>query len=126
MADKIFFDLQHRNQGVKVLSFSFAPQGTSQPTFVAADGRGVATIVRNSAGNFTITLEDAYPRLLSLQSTLAIVSATDIMLQWGAIDVVIAKTLVIRAVVAAVETDIAANAANRIYVDLALRNTSIV
>ena len=126
MADVIFFNIQHRNQGVKYLGFSFAPQGTGAPTFVAADGRGVTSIVRNGAGNWTITLAQRYPRLLTAHATLAITAATDIMLQWGAIDVVTNGTLVLRAVVAAVETDIAANADNRIYVELALRNTGIV
>lgn len=44
---------------------SFAAAGA--PTLVAGQNRGIASIVRNSAGNYTITLQDSYQRLLMIE-----------------------------------------------------------
>lgn len=124
MADRAFRKTcQTLEIDLTFLSLSFAPAGTGAPTGIT--GRGVASIVRNSAGNFTITLEDAYSALLDAKMTIAMDAATDISPQLGAVDVVTAKTIVVRTIVAAVETDIAANANNRVYVELSLRNSAL-
>ena len=123
MADKIFYGVQARNQGVKILTFSFLPAGSSAPTGLA--GRGVASVVRDSAGKFTITLEDKYPALLSAEVLIAMNAVADLKAQLGAVDVSNAKTIVLNILAVATPTDIAANAANRVYVTLHLRNTSI-
>ena len=39
--------------------------GTGAPTLVAANSKGIKSIVRNSAGNYTITLQDQYTRMYS-------------------------------------------------------------
>lgn len=123
MADKIFYDVQARNQGVKILTFSFKPADTSAPTGLA--GRGVASVVRDDAGDFTVTLEDAYPALLSGHLTLGLNADTDLVASFGAIDVVTAKTVKIRLLTDATPTDLAANANNIVFVTLFLRNTSV-
>lgn len=43
---------------------------TGAPTLVAAASKGIASIVRNSAGNYTITLSDRYKAFLGGQVTL--------------------------------------------------------
>lgn len=39
---------------------------TGAPTLVSGQNRGISTIVRNSAGNYTITLMDSYVRTLGV------------------------------------------------------------
>ena len=52
-------------------------------------------------------------------------AATDLIPQWGAIDVSTAKTLVLRVQAAATPTDIASNAANVVSFSLILQNTNV-
>lgn len=42
---------------------------TGAPTLVASDSTGIASVTRNSAGNYTIALSDNYNKLLGLEST---------------------------------------------------------
>lgn len=41
---------------------------TGAPTLVTAYSKGIASIARNSAGNYTVTLDDKYPRFLFMQN----------------------------------------------------------
>ena len=124
MADRAFRKtVQTLEVDLTFLSLSFAPAGAGAPTGIT--GRGVASITRTGAGDFLITLEDAYSALLGVKMSIAMASATDISPQLGAVDVVTAKTIVVRTIVAAAETDIAADAANRVYVELTLRNSGV-
>ena len=52
----------------KFLSCQFAPQGSSAPTLTSQEG--VASVARNSAGNFTITLADQWRALIDAQCSL--------------------------------------------------------
>lgn len=57
-------------QGVVDVYASVAIGATGAPTLSASGSQGVASIARNSAGKYTITLSDAYNALLSLTATL--------------------------------------------------------
>ena len=123
MADGTFYEMMHKNLGIRVISLSFAPAGTGAPTDVK--GRGVTSVVRDSAGKFTITLKDKFLELMGLNVVIAMTAVADLKPQLGAVDVVTAKTVVLNILAVATATDIAANAANRVYVTLFLRNSSV-
>lgn len=124
MAGRNFDDVQILGKKRVKIAGSFRPNGTGAVDNTLNTGIGFS-VVRDSAGVFTITLEDSFTALDSGQLTLAISAATDLTLQFGAVDVVTARTLVLRSLVAAVATDIASNAANRIHFELTLKNTNI-
>ncbi len=106
----------------RMLNIRFFPAGTSNPTYSAQDTKGVASIVRNgTAGEWLITLQDSYKRLLSAQATIQMATATDLVPQFATIANVgtaTPVTLLLRANAAAVPTDIAAGANNSISVTL--------
>lgn len=76
---------------------SVAIGASGAPTIDAAKSQGIASIVRNSAGNYTVTLSDAYARLLGVYQTLVLAAgdpaARSMVVRSS--DVVTAKTIVI-------------------------------
>ncbi len=104
------------------INLTFFPAGTSNPTFTASACKGVATIVRNGgAGEWLITLQDTYKRLLSKYGSIQMASATDLTFQFATIANVgsaSAPTILVRALAGATPTDIAANANNSVSVTL--------
>lgn len=111
----------------KVLHFRFFPAGAGNPTVAAQDSKGVASIVRNgTAGEWLITLQDNYRRLLSAQATIQMAAATDLVPQFATISTAVnargatVMTLLLRANAVAIPTDIAADANNSISVSLFL------
>ncbi len=108
-----------------VVPFAFSPQGAGAPVLGEGCAGWVTSVVRNSAGNFTITLADKWAALYSAPVTLGMNAGTDLVPQWGAIDVNGAKTLVLNLLAVAVATDMAANANNKVFVTLHLRNSSV-
>jgi hypothetical protein len=107
---------------MRQLHIRFFPQGASNPTTTAQDIKGVASIVRNGgAGEWLITLQDTYKRLLSAQATIQMVSATDLVPQVATVANVgttSAVTVIVRALAGATPTDIAANANNSVMLSL--------
>ena len=77
------------------------------------------------SGDLPVSLEDPFSALISGQCSLALNAAGDSKVQFGAIDVVSAKTVVIRTITGTSAADIAANANNRVHFTLFLRNTDI-
>lgn len=64
MADRITYTAEALDRETVVL-FGHATIGaTGAPTLVAADSKGIASITRNSAGDYTVVLQDTYPRFL--------------------------------------------------------------
>lgn len=124
MANRNFDFVQTLGKGRVVISGSFRPNGSSAIDNTLNTGSGF-TVAYTTTGVYTITLSDSYVALVSAQATIAMNAATDLVPQWGAIDVVTAKTLVLRANAAATPTDIASNADNRIHFTLVLRNTTV-
>ena len=57
----------------KVLAVSFAPQGAGTPKLVS--GNGIKSIVRNSAGSYTLKLQNAYRALIQAQVSIQLAAA---------------------------------------------------
>lgn len=55
-------------KGVTYLYFNIAIGASGAPTLNKAGSKGIASVVRNSAGNYTITLQDAYYGFLDFTS----------------------------------------------------------
>jgi hypothetical protein len=106
------------------LSGSFAPNGASAVSAASNKGRGF-TVARTGTGQFTLTLTDKWAELVSANATLQLATPADSQVQWGACDVVSAKTLVLTVLTAGVAADVAANAGNRINFDLCLRSSLV-
>jgi|SRR6185369_5574209 len=126
MANRNFTEMQALDKGIKVIAGSFAPNNTGAVS--AASNKGIGySVVRTSAGLFTITLEDSYVSLLSGTCSLQLASADDKYCQFGSIDVVTAKTVQIRVwdISAAAVADVAADANNRINFCLVLKNSQV-
>tara|TARA_R110000751_G_scaffold149908_1_gene254840 strand:+ start:215 stop:595 length:381 start_codon:yes stop_codon:yes gene_type:complete len=124
MAEKIFFGVQALNPSVKIVCGSFKPNGSSAVDNTANTGTGW-TVARGGVGIFTVTLGDKYPAVLSATCSVALSAVADTLVQFGAIDVASAKTLVVNVITGGSAADIAANAANRIHFCLLLRNTDL-
>ena len=73
---------------------SFRPNGSSAVDNTLNTGNGF-TVAYTSTGKYTITLSDKYNSLLAGHLTLAMTAVSGNSLEWGAIDVSSAKTLVI-------------------------------
>lgn len=127
MANRNFKPIDAVSTKTHILSFSFAPNGSSAIDQTSIKGRGVASVARSAQGVFLITLADAYLALHSAQATIAMSAATDLVPQWGAIDVTTSTggTLVLNTNAGATPTDIAANAANRVYITLHLCDDTV-
>lgn len=124
MANRNFDFVQTLGKGRVVISGSFRPNGSSAIDNTLNTGSGF-TVAYTSTGLYTITLADSYVALVSANATFAMNAATDVVPQWGAIDVVTAKTLVLRSLAGSSVTDIASNANNRVHFTLVLRNTTV-
>lgn len=65
MSNRLFqSNIQSLVSKAKLLSPSFAPQGSSAPTLVSP--AGVASVIRNSTGNFTVKFQNAFRSLIRL------------------------------------------------------------
>jgi hypothetical protein len=70
-------------------------------------------VARTSAGLFTLTFDAKYNDLVDANATCQMAAATDIKAQIGTYTAA-SKTLTIRTIAVATETDVAANANNRV------------
>lgn len=84
---------------------------------------GVSSIVRNSAGLYTITLQDKYMSLRAVQIVQQAALAEDLTFQVTAEDVDGAKTIQFMAHAAAVATD--PSSGSTLYIALQLKNSSV-
>lgn len=125
MADRVFYPVQALNPQMKIIAGSFLPNGTSAVASASTTGQGY-TVARTSAGLFTVTLTDKFNSLISGQVSLGLNAVAQTVVQFGAIDVSSAKTVLINAVTSGSAADIASNANNRIHFLLILSNTNVV
>lgn len=110
---------------------SFAPNGSSAVDATSIRGKGIYSVARNSAGNFTVTFTADYAALVDGQATLQLASGDDKMVQLGTFTAGTSSarpTLVVRVwdISGAAETDVSANANNRIHLALTFRKSSVV
>jgi hypothetical protein len=112
--------------GVVTLGISWAPNGSSAVDQTSIKGRGVTSVTRNSAGAFTVLLQDVYPTLLAAVATAQLATAADIVPQVGtSLLTANGKTIVVTLLAGAVATDVAANANNRVNLLLILKNSGV-
>lgn len=104
---------------------SFLPDTANTPTGLV--GKGIASVAHTATGVFTVTLSDKYSGWVSGHTSLQMASATNIASQFGAIDVVTAKTIVIRTYTPGTNTavDIAADAANRVCFSITVKQSTL-
>lgn len=110
--------------GVTEVAGYFEFNGTSDPTVV----KGKGFIVNyTSTGTWTITLSQAYLALISATHGVHLASAAnvDLTVQWGAIDVVSAKTLVIRTMAGTSATTAATATGNGLSFKLELSGSKL-
>jgi hypothetical protein len=130
MASKIFYGVQAAQPSMKIIAGTFKPNGSSAISNDVNVGTGF-TVERTGTGQYTVTLDESYPGLISAQATAALNTAAATFMQiTGAHDVTTAKTIVFTALstsstAAPVAADIAAHAHNHVHFVLLLRNTSL-
>lgn len=121
MASRTFDNEQVLGKKRYRLDLTFFPQGAGVPTFVAKDNPGLASVARSTNGVYLLTLQDTYRRLISKQASVQMATATDLVPQFGAISNVGSATpvtVVVRVNAGATPTDVAADAANSVSVQL--------
>ena len=84
---------------------------------------GVASVSQTGVGEFTITLSDAYNAFMHGGFTLLSATAQDLVPQLKSVDVVTAKTVVVRLLTGGSATD--PTSACTLYCNLLLRNSSV-
>lgn len=126
MADRLWFEkIRSLITGHAIIVGSFAPNGASALSSTSVRGKGF-TVARTSAGLFTVTLADRYTKLLGGVAHLGLTTGDDKYAQIGDVDLS-AKTVKIRVwdISGGAETDVAANANNRINFVLHLGTMSV-
>jgi len=112
--------MQALEKEVKSLYLQVAIGSSGAPTLTK--GLGSASIARNSAGNYTITLQDKYTRLMSASITQLNSSAEDITIQLLAQSVDSAKTVQFVCKTGATATD--PSSGSVLYIRLDLKNST--
>ena len=83
---------------------------------------GISSIVRNGAGDYTLTLDDKFVRLMHVNVQILAAAAEDITAQLVAEDVNGAKTIQFFTKAAAVETD--PSNGSRLLIKIDLKNST--
>jgi hypothetical protein len=96
---------------------------TGAPTIDTANSKGIASISRTAAGDYTITLDEAYPIFLNAHITT--LEAGDTEMNWGvtAQDVASAKTIQISNLPGGTPTD--PDDGSDLFVTIILKNSSV-
>ncbi len=125
MANRMTNEVRALHQDFVLVAGSFAPNGSSAVAASSRKGRGFS-VARTDVGEFTLTLSDKYPNLISAVATLQQATAGDQFLQVGEYDED-AKTIVITAIDAsgAAAADVAADANNRVNFVLVFQNSTV-
>lgn len=121
MASRNFNRKQALEKEVKELYLDVAIGASGAPTLTR--GVGIASISRDSAGVYDITLQDAYMRLMSVQVTQLVAAAEDLNFQLEAEAVASAKTIKLRCTTDDVETD--PSSGSRLLIQINVKNSSV-
>lgn len=122
MANRNFKRKQALESEIKEIYAEVAIAGSGAPTLTR--GTGVASVTRDSAGVYIVTLQDKYSRLMHVSVAQVVAAAEDLGFQVEAHDVTSAKTVTIRCVAAGVETD--PSSGSSLLISLQLKNTSVI
>lgn len=128
MANRNFNRFQALTKEAKALFAQVAIGASGAPTINAAKSLGVTSVARNSAGNYTITLDDKYNDLLQITESRQLAAGAPAALGGMIVrsqDVSAAKTIVVQFVDAAgAAIDPASGTTLRL--ELILKNSSVV
>lgn len=122
MANRNFNRLQALEKEVKQLYADVAIGASGAPTLSV--GLGIASVVRNSAGNYTVTLQDKYTRLMSMHVSFFSPSAQNLFIQLISEDVAGAKTVRFR-VMDETSLEIDPAPGDRLLVKVDVKNSSV-
>lgn len=124
MASRTFSRLQALQKEVKHVHAKVAIGGTGAPTLVTANGSslGVASVVRDGAGTYTVTLEDKYPEILFFDGQQVLGAAQDVVFHVSGSDP-LAKTLTFYTLTAATPTD--PTNGSELWLRFELKNTTV-
>lgn len=103
MASRNWNRAQNLEKEVKSLYADVAIGATGAPTLTK--GLGVASIARDAAGEYTLTLEDKYVRLMHVSIVHLDADAQDLLFQLNSEDVDGDKTITFECLTADAETD---------------------
>lgn len=123
MANRNFHRVQSLAREVKTVYGRVSIGASGAPTLDTSNSIGVASVTRDSAGVYVVTLEDKYNALLHAQIQLLEATAEDLTFQIESEDVASAKTVQIQCKAAAVETDPSDGSVLLLKFDL--KNTSV-
>jgi 23S rRNA U2552 (ribose-2'-O)-methylase RlmE/FtsJ len=109
--------------------FKFFPNGTSTAALtVQGDTGQVASVIRTgTAGTFTVTMNDAYRRVI-IRPVVQHVTAADLVAQLGVISNQGTSTplsFVVRVLAGATPTDITANADSAVHIEFTSINSNV-
>lgn len=120
MASRYFKDVQAAETGRVYTHAKINIGATGAPTI--ADAPFVDSIVRNGAGDYTLTLQDSYNELFHFGIINAISSNQDLVFQLHTVDVA-AKTLRFICKTGNASTD--PSSGTVLYIDIGLKNSSV-
>lgn len=123
MANRNFHRVQSLAREAKMLFAKVNIGASGAPTLVANSSVGIASISRDSAGVYIVTLDDKYNALLHFNVMMLEATAEDLTFQVESEDVAGAKTIQFQCKAAAVETDPSDGSVLLIKIDL--KNSSV-
>lgn len=123
MANRRFHRMQSLSREVKVLHAKVSIGATGAPTLDSDLSVGVASISRDSAGVYILTLDDKYNNLLHFNVMMLEATAEDLTFQVESEAVATAKTIQFQCKAAAVETD--PSNGSVLLIRIELKNTSV-
>lgn len=121
MGKLTYHDIQSRERGVKIIEGAFDVGAVGAPT-LKKPGFGFASIVRNGAGDYTVTLEEKFVGLVAADFLQLAAAGEDLTFQLLAEDVA-NGTFRLGCKAAAVLTD--PSNGSTIYMSLRVKDTSV-
>ena len=122
MANRNFNRYQALEKEIKAIYADVAIGASGAPTLTK--GLGIASIVRDSAGTYSITLDDKYNRLMSSSVTQIVTGgAEDLSFQLDSEDVDGTKVIVLVCHAAGTDTD--PSDGSRLLIKFELKNSSV-
>lgn len=123
MANRNFNRMQALTKEAKTLFAKVSIGASGDPTLDTTNSLGVASITRDSAGVYILTLEDKYNALLYFDVMMLEATAEDITFQVESEDVDDAKTIQFQCKAAAVETD--PSDGSKLLIRIDVKNSSV-
>lgn len=124
MANRTFNRRQALEREVKDLYAKVTIGASGAPTLVAASSVGIASIARNSAGNYTLTLQDKYVALKFFQVTFLDDNTQDLKAQVHTDSIASAATIQFLTLTAASATD--PQSGQTMLIKLELKNSTVI